>query len=232
MAWCASEDEICQAMERQWGKDPKGSEIAPPPDAQLPTPSQLGITAGILSDVPVHLQVPPTDWSNGIAPMGYEGLQSAAQVLPSMPDAVLLSNPINSNAAVAVQANGGVLGKVSGIYHKVIDAAESPGFTNFLKQQGGYVNRAGDYVGLGGTGLAVAGAATAQPELVAPGLAGIAVGEVLNKLGNGAIVLSDVLANNRNQAVKDAVGAGVSSVLPPLVDPQPFIDRAGKYYGY
>jgi len=68
MAWCASEDEICQAMERQWGKDPEadgnGPETAPQPDAQLPTPSQLGIKSGILSDVPLHLRVPPTDWSN------------------------------------------------------------------------------------------------------------------------------------------------------------------------
>lgn len=92
--------------------------------------------------------------------------------------------------------------------------------------------RAGDIVGLGGRGLAVAGAVTAQPELAAPGLVGIGVGGALNVLGNIGIVASDILANDRNAAARDSAGAGVSSMLPPNVDPQPTIDRTSGYFGY
>lgn len=80
--------------------------------------------------------------------------------------------------------------------------------------------------------MAVAGAVTAQPELAAPGLAGMGVGEVLNLLGNIGIVASDILANDRNAAARDSVGAGVSGALPPTVDPQPIIDKTAGYYGY
>jgi hypothetical protein len=73
MAWCASEDEICWAMKRLFGDDPDHNDDAdhggddaapaPPADAQLPTPSQLGIKAGILSGLPPHMQVPTLDRS-------------------------------------------------------------------------------------------------------------------------------------------------------------------------
>jgi len=171
------------------------------------------------------------------------GASPSPQIMP--PSAVLMgssSDPLiaNQNGATARAVGpdgpgadgGGVLEKARRIYDDVSGFLTSPEFTEPLRRQGQYVNRAGDIVGLGGRGLAVAGAVTAQPELAAPGLAGMGVGEVLNLLGNIGIVASDILANDRNAAARDSVGAGVSGALPPTVDPQPIIDKTAGYYGY
>ena len=60
----------------------------------------------------------------------------------------------------------------------------------------------------------------------------MAAGDALNAAGNGAVVLSDVLSNNRNSAVEDAVSAGVGAVLPYSVDPHPAVDNTAKYFGF
>ena len=172
--------------------------------------------------------------SPSIASMNPAGPPGAAGILPRLPSQPvnLQNNSLNISPSVSARTSEGILGKVNDIYHQMLNKVTSPEVTDILKREGGYVNKAGDYVDLGGRGLAVAGIVTGQPELAFPGLDGIAVAGGLHLLGNGAIVLSDMLAKNRTQAPRDAVGAGVSSVLPPLVDPQPLIDRTGRYFGY
>src|SRR5579871_3103883 len=126
--------------------------------------------------------------ASNIAPMGPSGPQGAAQILPlQVPHAALLGNSTNPNASAVAQTNEGILGKISDFYHEALNKVTSPEVTDVLKRQGGYVNKAGDYVGLGGRGLAVAGIVTGQPELTAPGMAGVGLGEFLNLAGNGAI---------------------------------------------
>jgi len=71
-----------------------------------------------------------------------------------------------------------------------------------------------------------------QPELVGVGGLGVGVGEGFNWLGNGLIVLPDVLDKNRDQAVRDSVRAGVASVAPPTVDTHPWADKLSGYFGY
>jgi len=87
-------------------------------------------------------------------------------------------------------------------------------------------------VGLGGTGLAVAGTVKAPPELLLPGLAGMGFGDTLSILGSDAVALSDALARNRAAAVKDSIGGLIGSKLPYTIDPQPAVNGTGKYFGF
>lgn len=132
-----------------------------------------------------------------------------------------------------VEANGGILGALHDIYRGAADAITRPEVTDIIKRQSEYVRRAGDTVGLGGTGLAVAGTVTAQPELIAPGVAGMGLGEALSALGSAGVALSDALANDRKAAIRDSIGGLVGSKLPYTIDPQKsVIDRTAGYFGF
>jgi hypothetical protein len=63
MPWGISDDEMDQALKELFGADPADDDGVPAAVAEPPKPSQLGITSGILSDIPLHLQVPPVNWS-------------------------------------------------------------------------------------------------------------------------------------------------------------------------
>ena len=235
MPWGISDDEMDQALQDLFGSAPDGDGAQAAPIQPQPTPSELGITAGILSDVPAHLQVPPTDWP-GMDP-NFSGIPGAAGRLPQ-----LQSQPINLQDAVrnfqnakandTAETSGGLLGTARSIYHSLAGAITSPDFTDPLKRQSEYLRRAGDTVGLGGTGVAVAGTVTAQPELVVPGLAGMGLGEALAALGSAGVAVSDALANNRKAAIRDSIGGLVGSQLPYTVDPQPIVNGTAKYFGF
>ena len=119
------------------------------------------------------------------------------------------------------------------MYRGATDAITRPEVTDIIKRQSEYLRRAGDTVGLGGTCLAVAGTVTAQPELIAPGLVGMGLGEALSTLGSAGVALSDALANDRKAAIRDSIGGLVGSKLPYTIDPQKsVIDRTAGYFGF
>lgn len=166
-----------------------------------------------------------------ITPWGGQGPQSAVQIYSDLPAApgVLATTATQDIPSNQVQSSGGLLGEAADIYHHVADALTDP---DFIRRQGQYMQRAGDIVSLGGTGLTVAGTVTAQPELAAPGLVGMGVGSLLNRAGSGAVILSDILAKDRNAAARDAVGAGLGEVLPPTIDSSRPIDKTFRYFGF
>jgi hypothetical protein len=167
--------------------------------------------------------------------LGPDGPGSAAMLSTQLPEwmAVNPPNAIQRPEDGSIEANGGILGALHNIYRGAADAITKPEVTDVIKRQSEYLRRAGDAVGLGGTGLAVAGTVTAQPELIAPGMAGMGLGEALSTLGSAGVALSDVLANDRKAAIRDSVGGLVGSKLPYTIDPQKsVIDRTAGYFGF
>jgi len=167
--------------------------------------------------------------------LGPDGPGSAA-MLPTQLPLRIVSNPPNAIHRPQdenIEANGGILGTLHDIYRGAADIITKPEVTDVIKRQSEYLRRAGDTVGLGGTGLAVAGTVTAQPELIAPGMAGMGLGEALSTLGSAGVALSDALANDRKAAIRDSVGGLVGSKLPYTIDPQKsVIDRTAGYFGF
>ena len=184
---------------------------------------QIGAGRGGFQDRPSLGQLGP----DGPSSAAMLSTQLPPRAAPNFPSAT--QRPENEN----VEAGGGILGTLHDIYRSAAGAITRPEVTDVIKRQSEYVRRTGDTVGLGGTGLAVAGTVTAQPELIAPGVAGMGLGEALSTLGSAGVALSDALANDRKAAVRDSVGGLVGSKLPYTIDPQKsVIDRTAGFFGF
>lgn len=218
----------------------------------------LGIPYGVTRQSDQAAAFGPLLWNNGSGQFSNTGIQfgtgnngfgsppNIPQLGPDGPNStVMLSGRFAPQATLNLssatrgpengntEASGGILETLHNIYRGAADAITRPEVTDIIKRQSEYVRRAGDTVGLGGTGLAVAGTVTAQPELIAPGLAGMGLGEALSTLGSAGVALSDALANDRKAAIRESVGGLVGRKLPYTIDPQKsVIDRTAGYFGF